>query len=117
MKKSKIINPEQVSVDSLLSILDDSMLRGISKELNSDKWVIKLDTVTVFKLVLYSILDSDRLSLRVMSENYTSVPFQILEESVVGDRTAHSSLRDRLVKIDVRFFEKIYGRSRQRLLY
>lgn len=115
MKKSKIINPEQVSVDSLLSILDDSMLRGISKELNSDKWVIKLDTVTVFKLVLYSILDSDRLSLRVMSENYTSVPFQILEESVVGDRTAHSSLRDRLVKIDVRFFEKIYGRSRQRL--
>ncbi len=115
MKKSKIIEPQQVEVGTLLSILGDSILRGISKELNSDKWVIKLDTVTVFKLVLYSILESDRLSLRTMADNYVSVPFQVLEQSVIGDKTAHSSIRDRLVKIDVRFFEKIYGRTRQLL--
>jgi Transposase DDE domain len=115
MKKSKIIEPQQVEVGSLLSILGDSILRDMSKALNSDKWVIKLGTVTVFKLALYSILESDRLSLRTMAENYLSVPFQVLEQSVIGDKTAHSSIRDRLVKIDVRFFEKIYERSRQLL--
>lgn len=115
MKKSKIIAPQQVEAGTLLSLLGDSALKNLSKELNSDKWVIKLDTVTVFKLVLYSILESERLSLRTMADNYVSVPFQVLEQSVVGEGTAHSSIRDRLVKIDVRFFEKTYDRTRQLL--
>lgn len=111
MKKSKIIESRAVLASDLLSLLGESLLEDLVREFQADKWVIKLKTVTVFKLVLYSLLDSERISLRTMADQYTSVPFQTLEQSVVGESTAHSSIRDRLVNIDVRFFKRVYERS------
>jgi hypothetical protein len=111
MKKRKVIEVKKVTVADLLSVLEQSELHELVKELDADKWVIKLKTVTVFKLVLFSILESERLSLRTMAEQYSSIPFQILEESVIGQKTAHSSLRDRLMNIDVRFFERLFERT------
>ena len=112
MKKAKIIVHQTVSVSSLLSLLGESVLHDLCRRFNADKWVIKLEAVTVFKLILYSILDSERLSLRTMAEQYSSVPFQLLEESIVGKKTAHSSIRDRLVNIEVGFFKGIYEHTR-----
>lgn len=111
MPKTKIIEPKSILASELLALLGDSLLEDVARELGSDKWVIKLKTATVFKLVLYSLLDSERISLRTMADGYTSVPFQTLEQSVIGQTTAHSSIRDRLVNIDVRFFKRIYERS------
>lgn len=101
-----------LTADQLLCLLGDSLLVDLSRQVQADKWVIKLETVTVFKLILYSILDSERLSLRVMAEQFSSVPFQLLEQSIVGQKTAHSSIRDRLVHIKVSFFERLYERTR-----
>lgn len=112
MKKVKIIAGQGVSVSELLSVIGDSFLNDLAKQLNSDKWVIKLETVTVFKLILYSLLDSERISLRTMAENYSSVPFKVVEQSTLGQSTAHSSIRDRLVAIDVKFFERLYEHTR-----
>lgn len=112
MKKKKIISVQLLTADQLLCLLGDSLLVDLSRQVQADKWVIKLETVTVFKLILYSILDSERLSLRVMAEQFSSVPFQLLEQSIVGQKTAHSSIRDRLVNIKVLFFERLYERTR-----
>ena len=111
MSKSKIIHPRVVLASDLLSLLGDSMLKDLVRALQADKWVIKLHTVTVFKLILYSLLDSERISLRTMADQYTSIPFQTLEQSVIGQSTAHSSIRDRLIGIDVRFFKGIYEQT------
>lgn len=111
MGKKKIIPTEGVSAEALVKLLDSSILEDLVQSLESDKWVIKLKTVTVFKLVLYSLLDSERISLRTMADQYTSIPFQTLEQSVIGQVTAHSSIRDRLLNIDVRFFERVYEQS------
>lgn len=111
MGKTKIIAPKSILASELLELLGHSLLEDVARELESDKWVIKLKTATVFKLVLYSLLDSERISLRTMADQYTSVPFQTLEQSVIGQTTAHSSIRDRLINIDVRFFKRIYERS------
>jgi hypothetical protein len=116
MKKQKIISEKQVSVTDLLEIIGDSVIKDIVRLYDSDKWVIKLDTQTVFKLILYSLLDSERISLRIMAENYNSVPFSVLEQSVMGQKTAHSSIRDRLVNIDVSFFKHLYEHSQTKLL-
>jgi hypothetical protein len=111
MRKTKIIEPKKVLASELLDLIGPTLLEDIARELGSDRWVIKLKTATVFKLVLFSLLDSERISLRTMADQYTSVPFQTLEQSVIGQTTAHSSIRDRLVNIDVRFFKRIYDRS------
>jgi len=111
-KKKKIIKPEEgISAHTLLNLLGESLLEDLARRLQSDKWVIKLETVTVFKLLLYSLLDSERMSLRTMETQYHSVPFRLLEKSVCGQTTRHSSIRDRLVKIDVRFFEELFNHT------
>lgn len=112
MPKRKIITDKQVTVDDLLSLIGLSAIDDIAKALESDKWVIKLTSGVVFKLILYSLLDSERISLRVMETHYNSPQFKAMEASAIG-KTRHSSLRDRLVTIDVRFFERIYSQSMQ----
>jgi hypothetical protein len=116
MKQKKIINEKSVSVTELLEIVGDSVIKDIVRRFDADKWVIKLETQTVFKLILYSLLDSERISLRTMAENYNSVPFSILEQSTIGKKTAHSSIRDRLVTINVKFFKHLYEHSQAKLL-
>jgi Transposase DDE domain len=115
MKKAHLNSGQLITADQLLSLLGDTLLQDLSRQVQADKWVIKLETVVVFKLILCSILDSERLSLRVMAEQFSSVPFQLLEQSVVGQKTAHSSIRDRLVNIKVLFFERLYERTRSLL--
>jgi Transposase DDE domain len=116
MKQKKIINEKSVSVTELLEIVGDSVIKDLVRRFDADKWVIKLETQTVFKLILYSLLDSERISLRTMAENYNSVPFSILEQSTIGKKTAHSSIRDRLVNINVSFFKHLYEHSQTKLL-
>jgi hypothetical protein len=111
MKKEKVIRAQSVLASELVALLGDNLLEDLAKSLQADKWVIKLKTATVFKLVLYSLLDSERISLRTMADQFTSIPFQTLEQSILGQSTAHSSLRDRLINIDVRFFERIYDNA------
>jgi hypothetical protein len=111
MKKEKVIRAQSVLASELVALLGDNLLEDLAKSLQADKWVIKLKTATVFKLVLYSLLDSERISLRTMADQFTSIPFQTLEQSILGQSTAHSSLRDRLINIDVRFFERIYDKA------
>jgi hypothetical protein len=115
MKKVKIIESKAVTAGELLSQVGESILKDLCRRFDADKWVIKLKTVTVFKLVLYSILDSERLSLRTMAEAFSSVPFQLVEQSIRGEKTAHSSIRDRLVNIEVRFFEDLCAHTRKLL--
>lgn len=99
-----------VNVNDLLELIGMSLIDDIVNELQSDKWVPKLKTGSMFKLIMYSILDSERLSLRVMETNYNSPMFKALESTALGE-TSHSSIRDRLVKIDVRFFERMYDQT------
>lgn len=115
-KRKKIVQTRTVSVSDLLGLLESSLLTDLAKELNSNKWVIKLKTETVFKLLLYSILESERISLRNMEDNYSTVIFKALiqDEDGLGS-TAHSSIRDRLVNIDVRFFERLHQKVYQLL--
>jgi len=110
MAKQKIIQSKLVSVDALLELIGLPVLEAIVLDLQADKWVGKLKTVVVFKLILYSLLDSTRLSLRVMETNYNSPLFKALEASAIGE-TAHSSLKDRLVAINVDFFERVYAQT------
>lgn len=114
LPKKKVIQAKQVRVDELLELIGMSCIEDIVLELQADKWVAKLKAAIVFKLVVYSLLDTERISLRGMEENFSTPVFKALEQAAVGE-TAHNSIRDRLVTIDVRVFEKLYGKVRKEL--
>ena len=108
-----LIHRQQVPVSELLDLIGQDYLSALAQELQSDKWVIKLKTKTVFNLLIYSLLESNRVSLRGMEANYSSAIFQAIEHLSVEDTTAHSSIRDRLTQIDSSYFERVYNRVYQ----
>jgi hypothetical protein len=107
---TSILHSKQVLVSDLLDLIGQEYLYSISQELQADKWVIKLKTKTVFNLLIYSLLESNRISLRGMEANYSSAIFKAIEGLAVEDSTAHSSIRDRLTQINASYFEKVYDR-------
>lgn len=96
---------KKVSVDDLLSLIGTEVFEKIIAELNADKWVIKFKTMTVFKLIVYSILEHERHSLRMMSESYTSPMFQAMLNDE-NSSMSYTAIRSRLMNVKQDFFKR-----------
>ena len=97
-----------VSVPELLSMIPQSLLDQLAEELVVDKWVRKLNAEAIFKLVLYSLLHSERLSLRVMEENSRDPFFKALYPAFEADKATWVGIRNRLIQLDVRYCRRLY---------
>ena len=106
-KKSKRLL-KGVSVPDLLAMIPASLLEQLAQELRVDKWVQKLKAEAVFKLVLYSLLQSERLSLRVMEENSRDPYFKALYPAFEADKATWVGIRNRLIKLDLRYCRRLY---------
>ena len=103
--KSKEV--KKVSANDLFELIGTKVFEDIVNELHADKWVIKFKTMTVFKLLVYSLLESERNSLRIMSENYSSPIFQ----AMLGDaqsEMSYTAIRARLINVKQEFFKRAF---------
>ncbi|MCX6207981.1 MAG: IS4 family transposase [Bacteroidetes bacterium] len=93
----------------LLELIPLTLLEKLSLETNVNNQVKKLQGDIVFKLILFSMLSTDKLSLRVMETFLSSAKFtsQLNVDTKVSD-CKFNSIRDRICTIDVSFFEKLY---------
>lgn len=105
-----LIQSQSVSTTDLLNLIGEDYLKTLADQLGADKWVIKLGTKTLFSLLIYSLLESNKVSLRSMQESYASALLNAIEHLAPDDKTAHSSLRDRLTRVHLTFFERTYQR-------
>ena len=96
---------KKVSVDTLFSLIGESEFERIIEELHADKWVIKFKTMTVFKLLIYSLLEHERHSLRVMSESYSSPIFQAMLQDESSE-ISYTAIRARLMNVQSEFFKR-----------
>jgi Transposase DDE domain len=95
-------------VSELLDLLPISYLEDLARDLVADKWVKKLKTVPLFKLIFFSILQSERLSLRVMEDNVSDPLFKALAPALNADEATWGGIRDRLIHVNSAFFQKLY---------
>ncbi len=102
------INGQKLTVDGLLELLPNGYIEQLATDLVVDRWVRKLKAGTLFKLVLYSILNSERLSLRVMEDNFNDPLFQAMLPVFTSDEVTWTGIRDRLMKLKVDFCRKLY---------
>lgn len=68
----------------------------------------KLDGLTLFQLLLYSMLTVKQNSLRVMEEIFSSYSFQKIKKNSNHHTIKHSSISERLKVMDSIFFKRIY---------
>ena len=73
--EKKIIASNKVSVNQLLDLIGLDTINDIIKLLDADKNVWQLTTVVMIKLIMYYLLETNRLGLRSM-EFYYDYGFQ-----------------------------------------
>jgi len=96
-----------MKVQDLLKFIPKEELEFLATETKVDYQVKKLDGITMFQLLLYSMINHNQSSLRVMERFYHSSSFKMLADT--GDQTTKfNSIRDRIVSMNPEFFEKIF---------
>lgn len=96
-----------LSVSKLLKMIPENLLEELAKDAKVDHQVKRLQGALMFKLFLYSILKSERLSTRLMEFFYNSSEFKLFSEKG-GHTTKHSSIADRIKTIDSKYFEQVF---------
>lgn len=97
----------KVECSELLTMIPKDLLKNLEEETKVNHQVKKLSGSLTLKLLLFSLLNSERISLRVMEEIFNSDQFKIFAEKG-NQKTKHSTIGDRIANINYEFFEKIY---------
>ena len=92
MKKSKI------ECADLFAMIPKDLLFNLEKETNINHHVKKLSGLLMLKLLLFSLLNSERVSLRVMEEIFNSGQFKAFSGKG-NQKTKHSTIGDRVANI------------------
>ena len=102
-----------IKAKELLSFLPLEILDSIAEQTQVDRNVKKLFGREMFLLLLLSVLDSERVSLRVMEDLYSSNKFQFFAGEHVKRKTKFTSLSDRLMNIKSEYFEELFKAAHQ----
>lgn len=99
---------EKISVTRLLSLIPDGELDRIAKRTKIDNYVKVLDGKSVFYLILYSLIESQRNSLRTMEDIFNSSAFKFLFNLSKDKSVKYNSISERLSVINIEFFKQSY---------
>lgn len=98
----------KISVINLSSLLPDDELNRIARQTNVNHYVKFLDGKSVFCLLLYSLVECQRNSLRTMEDIFNSSAFKFLF-NLPGEKTVkYNSISERLSIINLEFFRQSY---------
>jgi hypothetical protein len=94
-------------VKELLQLIPEEELNVLAIETQVDHQVKKLSGLIMFQLILFSMINRKRISLRVMEEFLRSSSFRTLSNQSEID-AKYNSLSDRISMIKAEYFEQIF---------
>jgi hypothetical protein len=98
----------KISIIQLLSIIPDEDIRKIAKKTNVDYYTKILDGKSLLCLILYSLIESQRNSLRTMEDIFNSSAFKFLFNLDSIKKVKYNSISERLSIVNIDFFKKTY---------
>lgn len=97
-----------IKVRDLLRLIPEDLLTELSLQTKVDYQVKKLYGRNVFTLLLFGLIESDRLGLRSLEDFYNSTHYKVLFNIPTTNTTKYNSLSARLATMNVDFFRKAY---------
>ena len=97
-----------MTAGELLKLIPSQVFRDLAVETEVDRQVKKLPGEVIFKLILFSMLSSDKLSLRVMETFLQSAKFKSFSQYDILEGK-YNSIRDRICTINAEYFEKLFA--------
>jgi hypothetical protein len=99
---------ENITAKQLLNLIPDDELTSIIKDCDVDYQVKKLFSRNLFYLLLYGLMESNRVSLRSLEEVYKSKKFKFLFNLNKKQDVKFNTISTRLSHINIEFFERLY---------
>jgi hypothetical protein len=97
-----------MTAGELIKLIPPQTFRDLAIETKVDTQVKKLSGEVIFKLILFSMLNSDKLSLRVMETFLQSAQFKSFSQFDILDGK-YNSIRDRICTINAEYFEQLFN--------
>lgn len=98
----------KISAVKLLDVIPEALLSHLSLTTKVDHYTKVLNGKKMFYLLLYGILENDRLSQRTLEDTFNDTFFKTLFDLDPDESIRRSSISERLAKIDVTYFKEIY---------
>ena len=98
----------KVSVNELLGYIPEALLSHLSTTTKVDHYSKVLHGKKMFYLLLYAILDNERLSQRTLEDTFNYSGFKAIFNLDESETVRRSSISERLSKIDTSYFKEIF---------
>lgn len=103
-----IFKDHKISVKELLALIPDQYLEQLSLQSHVDRYAKVLHGRKMFYLLLYGMLENDRLSQRSLEDTFNDPLFKQLFQLDAAESVRRSSISERLSCIDADYFLQIY---------
>lgn len=103
-----IFRDHKLSVKQLLGFIPEALIANLSETSKVDHYAKVLHGNKLFYLLLYSILDNEKLSQRMLEDTFNDRIFKILFNLNEEETVRRSTISERLSKIDPDYFKQIY---------
>lgn len=99
---------DKIKVSRIFNYIDDNELDFLVQQTGVDWNAKKLQGKELFKLLIFGVLSDNRSSSRVFESFYENAFFQKIGNIEKGKTVSHSSISERIGKIDARFFQRLF---------
>jgi IS4 transposase len=103
-----VFKDHKVGVNDLLQVIPESLLASLSLNTKVDHYAKVLHGKKLFYLLMYGMIENDRLSQRSLEDTFNDPFFKQLFNLNEDERVRRSSISERLSKIDPEYFKQIY---------
>ena len=103
-----VFKDHKISVSQLLGVIPEALLSKLSETTKVDYYSKVLHGKKMFYLLLYGILENEKLSQRTLEDTFNDVIFKTLFDLDKSESIRRSSISERLSKIDSDYFRQIY---------
>ncbi|MDR1518214.1 MAG: IS4/IS5 family transposase, partial [Dysgonamonadaceae bacterium] len=99
-----IFKDHKTGIKQLLGVIPEALLSHLSENTKVDYYSKVLQGRKMFYLLIYGLLENDRLSQRTLEDTFNDPVFKMLFNLDMEESVRRSSISERLSKIDSAFF-------------
>lgn len=103
-----VFKDQKISVSQLLGVIPEALLSKLSLTTKVDYYTKVLHGKKMFYLLLYGIVENEKLSQRTLEDTFNDFLFKTLFGLDKSETIRRSSISERLSKIDSDYFREIY---------
>jgi len=97
-----------ININHLLGFIPEALITHLALTIKIDHYTKVLHGKKMFFLLMYGILENDRLSQRTLEGSFNDPVFKVLFNLDENEKVRRSSISDRLSKIEADYFRQLY---------